>query len=321
MGETAAVPADDGGTVVVVGLGEEKEITAETVRKAGAAFVRAAWHDERAALAVVDALPASLDRGEAARALVEGVALAAYQFTKYKSESKPCRLTSVTIVSGNAAAQAGISKGARIAEAVALARDLVNEPAGAMTPTRLAEVATEIAERNGLGLTVYDEVAIHNEGFGGLEGVARGSAEPPRLLELVYEPPGAAATVAIVGKGITFDSGGLSLKPADGMEQMKTDMSGAAAVLATMSALADVGVGVKVVGIVPSTENMPGGRAIKPGDVLKIRNGKTVDGMPIITATASTPPQCAGPAAAWSAGTTSTASRRTGPTASRACGR
>src|SRR5205807_4270570 len=110
-----------------------------------------------------------------------------------------------------------------------------------------------------------------------LEGVSRGSAEPPRLVELVYEPSAPRATVAIVGKGITFDSGGLSLKPADGMETMKTDMSGAAAVLATMSAVAQVGARVIVVGIIPCAENMPGGRAIKPGDVLKIRNGKTVE--------------------------------------------
>src|SRR5438874_2636532 len=146
-----------------------------------------------------------------------------------------------------------------------------------MTPTRLAEHAAEIAELEGLGLTVLDEVAIANEGLGGLVGVSRGSEEPPRLIELVYDPPGARATLAVVGKGITFDSGGRSLKTADGMETMKTDMSGAAAVLATMSVLPALAPRVKVIGIIPTTENMPGGRAIKPGDVLKIRNGKTVE--------------------------------------------
>src|SRR5438105_10636065 len=158
-----------------------------------------------------------------------------------------------------------------------MARDLVNSPAGDMTPTRLAEVATEIGEREGLEVYVLDEVAIANEGLGGLMGVARGSAEPPRLIELVYEPPGARGTVALVGKGITFDSGGLSIKTAEGMETMKTDMSGAAAVLATMSLLPALAPKVKVIGSVPTTENLPGGRAIKPGDVLKIRNGKTVE--------------------------------------------
>src|SRR5438874_10980174 len=146
-----------------------------------------------------------------------------------------------------------------------------------MTPSRLAEVAIETAETEGLGVTVLDEVAIANEGLGGLMGVARGSAEPPRLIELVYEPAGARGTVALVGKGITFDSGGLSLKTADGMMTMKTDMAGAAAVIATMSVLPALGVKTKVIGIVPTTENMPGGRAIKPGDVLKARNGKTIE--------------------------------------------
>jgi leucyl aminopeptidase len=146
-------------------------------------------------------------------------------------------------------------------------------------------VARDLADRHGLSVTVLDEVAITSEGLGGLAGVAQGSEEPPRLIELVYQPStptagvgdGHVPTVALVGKGITFDSGGLSIKTADGMMTMKTDMSGAAAVLATMSALADLAVGVKVIAIVPTTENMPGGRAIKPGDVLKIRNGKTIE--------------------------------------------
>jgi len=146
-------------------------------------------------------------------------------------------------------------------------------------------VARELADRHGLSVTILDEVAIASEGLGGLAGVAQGSDEPPRLIELVYQPSspapgvgdGHVPTVALVGKGITFDSGGLSIKTADGMMTMKTDMSGAAAVLATMSALADLAVAAKVIAIVPTTENMPGGRAVKPGDVLKIRNGKTIE--------------------------------------------
>jgi leucyl aminopeptidase len=275
-GEACAVPADDGTTIVALGLGSPDDITAETVRRAAAAFVRAAWHDTKAALALLDAAP-DLDRGVAAQALAEGALLAAYRFTRYKGDPKPSRLESLVAVGRGAKAQTGLDRGARIAGAVALARDLVNEPAGALTPTRLGEIATEIAESEGLDVTILDEVAIANEGLGGLMGVARGSAEPPRLIELVYEPSGARGTVALVGKGITFDSGGLSLKTADGMETMKTDMSGAAAVLATMSLLPALAPRVKVIGIIPTTENMPGGRAIKPGDVLKIRNGKTVE--------------------------------------------
>ena len=173
---------------------------------------------------------------------------------------------------------AGLRRGARVARAVALARDLVNEPAKALTPRGLAEVATAVAEDGGLGVKILDEDQIAKERLGGLAGVAQGSEEPPRLIQLIYEPEGgASATVALVGKGITFDSGGLSLKTSDGMMAMKTDMSGAAAVLSTMSALRDLDIGVRVIGIMPTTENMPSGRAIKPGDVLRARNGKTIE--------------------------------------------
>jgi leucyl aminopeptidase len=203
------------------------------------------------------------------------MSMAAYRFTSYKSNGDRPRVETVTVIG---AGQAALDRGARVAEAVALARDLVNEPAGGLTPSRLAQLATEVAEREGLSITVLDEVAIENEGLGALRGVSLGSDEPPRLIELVYEPPGRArGTVALVGKGITFDSGGLSLKTADGMMTMKTDMAGGAAVLATMSALPTLGVKTKVIGFIPTTENMPGGRAIKPGDVLKARNGKTIE--------------------------------------------
>jgi len=276
VGEACPVPADDGSTVVAIGMGQPDEVSVETFRRAGAAFAKAAWNDSRAAIAVLDAA-GELDRGAAAEAVAEGAVLAAYRFTKYKSEAKPSKLESLVVVGRGAKVQTGVDRGARIAEAVCLARDLVNEPAGAMTPSQLADVATEIAEREGLAITVLDEVAIANEGLGGLQGVAQGSDQPPRLIELVYEPPGARGTLALVGKGITFDSGGLSLKTADGMETMKTDMSGAAAVLATMSVLPALAPKVKVIGILPTTENMPSGTAIKPGDVLKIRNGKTVE--------------------------------------------
>jgi leucyl aminopeptidase len=285
-GEALALQGDDGVTVVAVGLGAPGEVGRETLRRAGAAFARTSWHAEAAALVLSGARPAGLDPAEAAEAVVEGIALATYQFTTYKGEAKPSRLERVSIVGEDVSKLgAGAARGARIAKAVSMARDLVNEPAGAMTPRRLADVARDLADRHGLSVTVLDEVAIASEGLGGLAGVAQGSEEPPRLIELVYQPStpapgvgdGHVPTIALVGKGITFDSGGLSIKTADGMMTMKTDMSGAAAVLATMSALADLAVGSKVVAIVPTTENMPGGRAIKPGDVLKIRNGKTIE--------------------------------------------
>ncbi len=210
----------------------------------------------------------------------------------------------------------GMQQGVRISRAVCLARDLVNEPASVMTPQRLAAAAVEAAaHRPALSVTVWDEKRIAAERLGGLLGVARGSVEPARLIRMEYKPSGeygrseepegsgehgrseehepgergprAAAQppgkgrrpmrVALVGKGITFDSGGLSLKSPEGMVTMKTDMSGAAAVIATMTALADCEVPVRVVGIVVATENLPGSRATKPGDVLTARNGKTIE--------------------------------------------
>ena len=279
VGETLALPDDDGRTVVAVGVGDRDAVDAEVLRRAAAAFVRCAWRSESAALELLAAAPDTLDRRAAAQAVVEGAAMAAYRFTEFKSSSKPCRLERLAVVgTGGARLQGGIDRGVRVADAVAFARDLVNRPAGDLTPAMLADIAVEMAQREGLQATVLDEVAIEGEGLGGLRGVSLGSDEPPRLIELIYEPSGRArGTVALVGKGITFDSGGLSLKTADGMMTMKTDMGGAAAVIATMSALTSLGAKTRVIGIVPATENMPGGRAIKPGDVLKARNGKTME--------------------------------------------
>jgi leucyl aminopeptidase len=283
LGETMVVPSDDAPSVIAIGMGPQHEVDAEVLRRATAALVKAAWKDTRAATTLLDAAPAGLGSEAAAQAVAEGAALAAYRFTKYKATPEACRLESLAVLrwvdqkDGTAETERGLEHGARLAAAVNLARDLINEPAGALTPQRLAEVAAEIAEREGLSLSVLDESALVTERLGGLLGVAAGSTEPPCLIELVYEPPDARATVALVGKGITFDSGGLSIKPAEAMETMKTDMSGAAAVLAAMSTLPALAPGVKVIGIIPATENMPGGSATKPGDVLRIRNGKTVE--------------------------------------------
>jgi leucyl aminopeptidase len=281
LGETLAVPADDGTTIVAVGMGERSKLDAETLRRAAAALVKAAWRDA----GVATTLPAAatgtgLSAARAAQAVAEGAVMGAYRYVRYKSDPKACAIESVVVVgAGGAPVRAAIARGARIGEAVNLARDLANTPAGDLPPARLAEVAVELAEGSGLAVEVWDEARIEAEGLGGLAGVARGSVQPPRLIRLTYEPPGGRArgSVALVGKGVTFDSGGLSLKPAEAMETMKTDMSGAAAVVAAMSVLAAVGARARVVGIVPVTENMPGGRAYKPGDVLRFRNGKTAE--------------------------------------------
>jgi leucyl aminopeptidase len=275
-GQALAVPSGRG-VWIALGVGEPSKVTAETLRRAAAAFVRCAWRSTRGATTLLAAAPDGLDPGLAAQAVAEGAALAAYSFTRYKADPKPCRLESITVVGAGLDVQRGLDRGATVAAAVAFARDVVNEPAKAMTPRRLAELASEVAEAQGLSCMVLDELAIEAEGLGGLAGVAAGSHEPARMIQLVYDPPGAQGTVALVGKGITFDSGGLSIKTAEGMETMKTDKSGAAAVLAAMSALPALAPPVKVVAFIPATENMPGGAATKPGDVLKIRNGKTVE--------------------------------------------
>ena len=276
-GEALAVPSGRG-TWIALGVGEPDKVTAETLRRAAAAFVRTAWRDRAGATTLLAAAPAGLDPALATQAVAEGASLAAYRFTRYKGDPKTSKLESLVVVGSGDEARRGLDRGARVAAAVAMARDVVNEPAKAMTPRRLTEMAAEVAEAEGLTLMVLDEVAIVAEGLGGLAGVAQGSDEPARLIQLVYEPPaGADRSIALVGKGITFDSGGLSIKTAEGMETMKTDKSGAAAVLAAMSVIAALAPPIKVVAIMPVTENMPGGGALKPGDVLTIRNGKTVE--------------------------------------------
>jgi leucyl aminopeptidase len=279
--EILAVPAGRLGAkaALLVGLGDKKAVSANGLRRAAAAIVKRSPKAKTLATTLLDAVPAGGDRVAAAQALAEGAALGAYKFLRYKQKSDaPALERFVVLGKKDPAVQAGLDRGVAVAGAVAWARDLVNEPAGAMTPTQLAEEARRAAEEGGLEIEVLDEVEIENQGLGGLRGVSLGSDQPPRLVKLTYTPKGkAAGTVALVGKGITFDSGGLSLKTADGMETMKTDMSGAAAVIGAMSVLRRAGVQTKVIAFVPTTENMPGGGAIKPGDVLKIRNGKTVE--------------------------------------------
>jgi leucyl aminopeptidase len=281
LGETQDLLADDGTPVVAVGLGAPDRLTTDGLRRAAAAAFRASTRASRLALTLLDGVPRDeIGPPEAAQAVVEGVLLASYAFTRFKSDARPRALHELIVVSRAPAAAAGAARGAVVARAVHTARDLINEPAGTLTPRRLASVAQTEGRRAGLSVTVVDDHAADTGRLGGLLGVARGSEEPPRLVELLYEPPAATAatpTVAFVGKGITFDSGGLSIKTAAGMSTMKTDMSGAAAVLAAMTTIGTVGAPVRVLGLCPITENMPSGTAIKPGDVLRNRNGKTVE--------------------------------------------
>jgi len=261
---------------------------AAALRRAAAALVRAGGKSGAAVLVVPSSLADRVgSAGGAVQAVVEGAVLAGYRFVSHKSDDEGGGIERF-VVAGAGLDAPELAEGARrgvvVADAVCLARDLVNEPPSSLTPTRFAEAAEEhAAGRSGVTVEVWDEQRIIDERLGGLLGVARGSAEPPRLVKVAYEPAdpvtvdGRVPHVILVGKGITFDSGGLSLKTADGMTTMKTDMSGAAAVLAAVSACADLGVRVRVTAIAPTTENMPGGRATKPGDVLTIRNGRTIE--------------------------------------------
>ncbi len=267
---------------VLVGAGPAERLDAEAARRAGAAAAREAPRIGTMAVDWTGIRPPRGDAEEMAGAIAEGVLLASYRYDGYRSGAHEAGPERVVVVGPEPGAAArGVERARVVCEAVALARDLVNTPAGDLPPRRFAEIAGTLAEREGLELRVLDEDAIAAEHLGGLLAVARGSAEPPRLLRLEYVPEGEAARaaplVALVGKGITFDSGGLSLKTGTGMMSMKTDMSGAAAVLATLGACRRLGVAVRVVGFMPMTENMPGGRATKPGDVLRARNGKTIE--------------------------------------------
>jgi leucyl aminopeptidase len=285
-----ALGSGEAPSVVYVGCGAAETSNLDTVRRAAAAFVRAAGRSGTAVFVLPPGLTGTTGTDadqRAAQAVAEGAVLASYRFVGHKSEDDGGRIARLVVMGSGidpGAAAEGIARGSRIARAVSLARDLVNEPPSSMTPRRLAAVADEqLGAQPQVTLEVWDEQRIADERLGGLLGVARGSAEPPRLLRATYEPAnpvevdGRVPHVVLVGKGITFDSGGLSLKTPGGMETMKTDMSGAAAVVAAVSACADLGIRVRVTAVAPVTENMPGGRAIKPGDVLTIRNGNTIE--------------------------------------------
>ncbi len=268
----------DGPVTVVVGMGDLPGGADSTaLRRAAAVGVRNVGKHTSVAFDLIEFMAAD-KRPAAVAAVVEGAMLGSYRFGRYKSASTETALERVIVVgaSGKRASEAAVL-GTRLGEAQCLARDLVNEPGGALTPEAFAEVAVEVAEREGLQITVMDLEDITEAGLGGLLGVNKGSTHPPRMVVLAYEPPEPQGTLALVGKGVTFDSGGLSIKPSDPMMTMKCDMAGAAAVLGAFSVFAAAGVRSRVLGFLPLTDNMVGGDATRPGDVLRMRNGTTVE--------------------------------------------
>lgn len=278
-GQTLVVPSNDG-IAVAVGVGAAEGIDAKVLRDAAAAFARCASKHAHLAtnLADVDGLDAST----AARAVAEGVLLASYRYVGLKNdESSGSQLESLTLVTSAKRAKdadKGAAAGATIAGAAALARELANTPPTYLNARDIADRAVEIANATGLEVEVFNADDLAQLGCGGILGVNRGSTEPPRMVKLVYTPRNPTGHLALVGKGVMYDSGGISLKPSDAFHQvMKMDMSGAAAVLSTMSVLKALGCRSKVTAFLMCTDNMPSGSALKLGDVLTMRNGKTVE--------------------------------------------
>ncbi|HET7290745.1 MAG TPA: leucyl aminopeptidase [Thermodesulfobacteriota bacterium] len=264
--------------VLLIGLGEKSRFSQDTVRKIG--ILAAAKY--KSACANIAFAP-EFDGGKAyIAALAEGVMLGAYEFIKYKTkngaESEIDRVIIVSKEEKERRFEGEIATANALADSITLARDMVNEPPLYMTPSKIADTASAVAQEGGMKCEIFDLEEIKRRGMGGLAAVTSGSTEPPRFIHLTYEPRGKyKTTLAVVGKGITFDSGGLCIKPADSMRTMKMDMAGAAAVLGIMKAVARLKPSVKVHGLISSCENMTGPAAYKPDDVIRAYNGKTIE--------------------------------------------
>jgi leucyl aminopeptidase len=268
--------------IALVGAGDPVEADAERLRRVAATCGYFARHRSAASLGWV--VRRGLDGLRAAQHAADGLSAAEFDGGVYKHAGDPVGAfpSQVEIVAPDvelAAVREAVRRGRVIGECANFARALCNEPGNVLTPREFAARVSSMASAVGLGVEVLDERQIKELGMGLLLGVAQGSAEPPRVIVLRHEPAGAPASpvLGLVGKGITFDSGGISIKPADGMERMKDDMAGGAAVAAALRALALLEAPCRVIGIIPTTENMPGGRATRPGDVIRGASGKTVE--------------------------------------------
>ena len=273
--------------VLVAGLGKAEEFDLRSVRNLSAAVARASRKPgvEHVATIAHGAGIGGLDPDDCAQALTEGALLGAYRFLRYKTEQEDddkAEITRLSIVEHDGDKVAGMAaaaaRGRVLAEATNLARDLANEPANNLNPTDLAARAADVAGAPNLELEVMEEAEMEERGMGALLSVARGSVQPAKLVRISYKGRGGDGyDLALVGKGITFDTGGISIKPAAGMEAMKADMTGAASVIAAMQAIAALAPRADILAIAPCTENMPGGNASRPGDVVAAMNGKTIE--------------------------------------------
>ncbi len=277
--EVTKIPAGTGlaaPVVVAVGIGEHA-IPGEALRRAAGAAARALAGTRKVALA----LPATT--ADEIEAVAQGALLGGYTFRNYRSASAktnkpgPRSFVLASPLAKDPAGKAALAHAVTVTDAMNLARDLVNTPPRDLYPEKFGQAALEAADSLDLEVTVLDDQALLEGGYGGIMGVGQGSAHLPRLVRIAYRPPNATKHLAIVGKGITFDTGGISIKPAQGMEAMKSDMGGAAAVLAALTAIARLKLAVNVTGWAPMAENMPSGSAQRPSDVITIYGGKTVE--------------------------------------------
>jgi leucyl aminopeptidase len=269
--------------VLLVGLGEYHDLTVEKVRQAAGHAARTIRDMGLRTVSIpipVEATP------EMIQGATEACLLSLYQFNEHKTDSgdenEKKKIESITFLVENEQSrttiESAVERGEVIANGTLLARDLSNQPGNYLTPTQLAEKAEAVAESTGLGCEIFDKATLEGKGFRTLLAVAQGSVEEPRFIVLEYVPDGEGQdTVVLVGKGITFDTGGISLKSGGGMHEMKHDMSGAAAVIGAMQVIGQLKPNVRVIGVIAATENMPSGTAIKPGDVVTSYGGKTIE--------------------------------------------
>lgn len=278
-GQAAVLPGPDGRALVALGVGDASTVDATRVRDLAATFARAVPQHHTLAVELADG-ELALSPADFAQAAVEGVLLARWRFFVGAGGDEPT-LASLTIVAGSAQAdevRAGVERGRVTARAAAISRDLSNCPASTLSAERMGEVAQQVAPLADLDVELFDREQLHEMGCGGILGVNRGSVEEPRLIKISYRPDSPSGHLGLVGKGIMYDSGGISLKPSDESHaQMKNDMTGAAAILGAMTALRDLGCPTAVTAYLCCTDNMPSGSAMKLGDVLRMRNGKTVE--------------------------------------------
>ena len=277
--QTLVVPGEDGRALVALGIGDGADVGVTLVRDLAASFARAVPQHRTLAVELPESRTA-ISAGEFAQAVVEGVLLARWRFFVGRGGDEPT-LTALTLVAPEAAAEetrAGATRGQVVARAAAISRDLSNCPATTLTAARMGEVALELGPGAGLEVEVFDEDQLIEMGCGGILGVNLGSRDEPRLIKLTYRPASPTGHLGLVGKGVMYDSGGISLKPSDESHaQMKNDMTGAAAILGAMTALQALGCTAAVTAYLCCTDNMPSGSAMKLGDVLRMRNGTTVE--------------------------------------------